>query len=658
MKALTSPVYFFGNGTSEGDPSCQDLLGGKGAGLCEMTQLGIPVPPGFIISTEVCVAYYQNQFSYPADLKEKVYEKLKRLESVMGAKLGDIENPLLVSVRSGARVSMPGMMDTILNLGLNDQTVEGLLRRTQNPRFAYDSYRRFIHMYGNVVLGIQSDEFEDILKQKKKKNGVEKDTELDAAALKEIVLAYQKRVKDITGTSFPQDPYEQLWGAIGAVFRSWNSNRAIAYRKIHHISNEWGTAVTVQAMVFGNMGQDSATGVAFPRNPATGEKGIFGEYLINAQGEDVVAGIRTPQALAHLKEDMPGAYDDLLQIFNRLEAHYRDMQDIEFTIQDQKVWVLQARSAKRTATAAIRTAVEMVQEKMISKKEAVLRISPLQIEQLLHPMVDPASPKQVLAKGLPASPGGATGQVVFSPDEAEKWAAAGKKVILVRMETSPEDIHGMYVAQGILTARGGSTSHAAVVARGMGKCCVVGCDELHINLKQDEMELRGKKIKKGELITLNGTTGEAYAGKVPTIQPKLDETYQTLMQWVDEIRTLKVRANADTPHDAKVAIGFGVEGIGLCRTEHMFFDETRIDAMREMILVDRDNFRKRALDKLMPMQKADFIGIFKEMRERPVTIRLLDPPLDEFLPKNNKELLALSKKLDLSFSWAATNKRA
>jgi pyruvate,orthophosphate dikinase len=649
-------VYFFGNGISEGDPKRPDLLGGKGAGLSEMTRIGIPVPPGFTISTEICSYYNAQKYQYPPGLEKEVMEKLGSVEEVMGGGFGDARNPLLVSIRSGAKVSMPGMMDTVLNLGLNDQTLPGLIQISGKERFAYDSYRRFIQMYSDVVLGIDVKHFERLIEEKKKNRGIESDVDLVSDDLKELVSEYKAVVKKTLGQEFPQDPYEQLWGAIGAVLRSWNSSRAVTYRKIHQLSSDGGTAVSVQAMVFGNQGNDCATGVAFTRDPSSGEKKIFGEYLINAQGEDVVAGIRTPAPIADplvphsLERMMPAVYFELTEIFQRLEIHYRDMQDIEFTVQRGKVWILQTRRGKRSAQAAIRIAVEMVQEGLITKEDAILRIDPKQIEQLLHPMIDPMAKKEVMAIGLAASPGGATGVVVFSPDRAEEWSEKGESVILVRMETSPEDIHGMNVASGILTARGGRTSHAAVVARGMGKCCIVGCHELHIDYKTSQMTVRDYLIKEGDTITLNGSSGEVYLGGVPTIRPKLGPEYHKLMSWVDEIRTLKVRTNADTPHDTRVAKEFGAEGIGLCRTEHMFFDLARIDAMREMILADSEKARRKALANLLPMQKGDFVEIFREMKGYPVTIRLLDPPLHEFLPHNNKDLAELSKKLDIPFS--------
>ncbi len=655
---LAQFVFLFGDGKVEGDPTRRDILGGKGAGLAEMTKLSIPVPPGFTISSEVCAYFYNHQYTYPTGFEKEVFKKLGQVEEIMGSFFGDPKNPLLVSVRSGSRVSMPGMMDTVLNLGLNDHTLQGLIQQTQKERFAYDSYRRFIQMYSNVVLGMDLHLFETLLEHHKKKRAVTEDIDLQVSDLKEIVEEYKALVKNQLGKEFPQDPYEQLWGAMGAVFLSWNSPRAITYRKIHHIPSEWGTAVNIQAMVFGNLGNDCATGVAFTRNPSTGEKRIFGEYLINAQGEDVVAGIRTPAPLTDddgvaphsLERMMPHVFQELSEISKRLEDHFLEMQDIEFTIQKGKVWLLQTRRGKRSAQAAIRIATDMVSENLISKKEALLRVEPVQLDQLLHPMIDPEAPKEVLAKGLPASPGAATGQVVFSPDEAEAWVNQGRKVILVRMETSPEDIHGMNVASGILTARGGMTSHAAIVARGMGKCCIVGCHELHMDTKSGQMTVRDQKIQLGDVLTINGTTGEVYKGAIPMIQPKLDPAYHTFMSWVDEVRTIHVRANADTPHDARVAREFGAEGIGLCRTEHMFFDLTRIDAMREMILADNEKARRKALAQLLPMQKSDFIGIFKEMKGYAVTIRLLDPPLHEFLPHNNKDLAELAKKIDISFS--------
>src|SRR3989338_8074830 len=647
-------VYFFGNSNAEGDPARKDILGGKGSGLAEMTKLSIPVPPGFTISTEVCSYFYEHNNHYPEGLEKEVLTKLSFVEEVLGTKFGDIKNPLLVSVRSGARISMPGMMDTILNLGLNDKTIEGLIAQTQKERFAYDSYRRFIQMYSNVVLDIDIHKFEALLSAKKKKAKVTQDVELNAQALKELVGEYKQLVKKTTGKEFPQDPFEQLWGAIGAVFHSWNSPRAITYRKIHHIPSQWGTAVNVQAMVFGNLGDDSATGVAFTRDPSTGDKEVFGEYLLNAQGEDVVAGIRTPSPLlgdapsSHsLEKTMPKACKELCDFFERLEKHYKDMQDVEFTIQKGKVWILQTRRGKRSAKAAVRIAFDMVQEKMISQEEAILRIEPAQLEQLLHPMIDPEAPKEVIAKGLAASPGAVSGEVVFSPETAEKWVEGGHKVILVRAETSAEDIHGMHVASGILTARGGMTSHAAVVARGMGKCCVAGCGAIIINESKRIFAVNSLVIKEGDWLTIDGTTGDVMLGKLPTMEPELSKEYQTLMSWADAVRKLKIRANADTPEDARRSLNFGAEGIGLCRTEHMFFDEDRIQAMRQMIVAESTEERKKALAKLKPMQKNDFLGIFRVMKGLPVTIRLLDPPLHEFLPQTQKEIQTLSKEIDV-----------
>ena len=643
-------VYFFGAGKADGSGLMKELLGGKGAGLAEMTNLGIPVPPGFSITTEVCTYYYQNGEKYPATLEGEIKSALSKVEEVMGAKFGSSDNPLLLSVRSGARASMPGMMDTILNLGLNDETVQALANRTQNPRFAFDSYRRFIQMYSDVVLGLDSAPFEKLLDEKKERKGVRLDTDLEATDLQELTRAYQAHVKRQLGVEFPRDPWKQLWVAVGAVFKSWNTRRAIEYRRIHDIPNHWGTAVNVQAMVFGNMGNDCATGVAFTRDPNTGENRFFGEYLINAQGEDVVAGIRTPQSIngnSHsLEVTMPEAYKKLLEIQKNLERHYKDMQDIEFTIQKGKVWMLQTRSGKRTAQAAVKIAVDMVSERLIDEPTAILRVNPLQLDQLLHPTLDPEAKTELLAKGLPASPGAAVGRVVFSADEALEWAERGEKVILVRQETSPEDIHGMHVAQGVLTARGGMTSHAAVVARGMGKCCVAGCAELEV--LPDLFRAKGQTIHKGDWITLNGTTGEVLVGMVPTRQPELSVDFSILMTWADRHRRLAVRTNADTPADCEVARNFGAEGIGLCRTEHMFFEPNRIDAVREMILAENAEERERALAKLLPMQKGDFKEIFKKMQGLPVNIRVLDPPLHEFLPQTDQEIADLAKKIGVA----------
>ncbi|MDO9465255.1 MAG: pyruvate, phosphate dikinase [bacterium] len=648
-------VYFFGDRKAEGNTGMKNLLGGKGANLAEMSNLGIPVPPGFTISTEMCDTYYKNNRNYPSELESQMKDAMSKVEGIMGAKFGNSKNPLLVSVRSGARVSMPGMMDTILNLGLNDATIEGLVVRSGNGRFAWDAYRRFVQMYGDVVLGMKpekkedEDPFEVIIEEKKKEKNVHFDTELDEDDLKDLVARFKTMVKEKKGMDFPDDPWKQLWGAIDAVFGSWNTERAIKYRKINNIPGDWGTAVNVQVMVFGNMGDDSGTGVAFTRDPATGENKFYGEYLINAQGEDVVAGTRTPQpvnestktssAQKTLQEVMPDAYKTLEGIYNKLESHYKDMQDIEFTIQKGKLWMLQTRTGKRTAMAAIRIAVEMVAEGLIDKKAAISRVEPAQLDQLLHPMFDPKAEKKIIAKGLPASPGAATGKVVFHADDAE--ALEGEKTVLVRIETSPEDIGGMNAAQGILTARGGMTSHAAVVARGMGKCCVAGCGAIRINYQRQEFSVGNATVKKGDWISLDGSTGEVMLGQVPTIQPELSEDFETLMKWVDEIRKLGVRTNADTPQDAEVARRFGAEGIGLCRTEHMFFEGDRIKAVREMILADDVSGREKALAKLLSMQRDDFIGIFKAMNGLPVTIRLLDPPLHEFLPHeeaNQKEM--------------------
>ncbi len=648
----TKRVYFFGNGKAEGKGTDKNLLGGKGAGLAEMTRLGIPVPAGFTITTDVCTEYQNLGGKFPKGLEDEVRKNIARVEAVMGAQFNDTKNPLLLSVRSGARVSMPGMMDTVLNLGLNDTTVTALARSTKNPRFAYDSYRRFVQMYSNVVLNTNSEHFEKIIDEMKESRGVRLDTELTEADLKELVRRFKEDVKRQIGRDFPSDPWEQLWAAIAAVFQSWNGRRAIDYRKINHIPEDWGTAVNVQAMVFGNMGEDCATGVAFTRDPSTGERKFFGEYLVNAQGEDVVAGIRTPHPICgapnSLEKVMPKAYKQLVQIYKKLELHYKDMQDIEFTIQNNRLWMLQTRSGKRTGAASVRIAVEMVREKILSEKEAILRVQPAQLDQLLHPMIDPKAKTRVLAKGLPASPGAACGKVVFTADEARDWAERGEKVILVRLETSPEDIHGMHAAQGVLTARGGMTSHAAVVARGMGRCCVSGCGDIQINYEKETFDVKGVTIKKGDLITLNGTTGEVLLGQAPTIQPELSGNFGKLMSWVDKYRRLKVRTNGDTPTDARVARGFGAEGIGLCRTEHMFFEPARIDAVREMILANTVEERERALKKILPMQKGDFKGIFREMKGLPVTIRLLDPPLHEFLPHTDEEIADLAAKIGAS----------
>ncbi len=657
-------VYKFGAGKAEGNKDMKILLGGKGANLAEMANLGVPVPPGFTISTEVCKMYYEKQGEYPEEVKRQILEGVKHIESIMELNFGDPEKPLLVSVRSGAPASMPGMMDTILNLGLNDETVKGLIKMSDNERFGWDSYRRFVQMYGDVVMGLkpeskeEEDPFEVIIEKVKKEKGVKLDTELDAEDLKRLVTLFKEEIKKRKGKDFPTDPWDQLWGAIDAVFGSWNNPRAIKYREINNIPPDWGTAVNVQAMVFGNMGDDSATGVAFTRDPATGEKIFFGEYLVNAQGEDVVAGIRTPQPINHntktdpsqvtLEERMPEAYKQLDEIQKKLEQHYKDMQDIEFTIQHGRLWMLQTRTGKRTAAAAVRIAVDMVNEGLIDKETAVMRVEPEQLDQLLHPTFDPKAQKKVVAKGLPASPGAATGRIVFSAEDAEDWAKNGEKVILVRIETSPEDIGGMNVAEGILTQRGGMTSHAAVVARGMGKCCVAGCGELEISYKDRTMKASNKVFKEGDWISLDGSTGEVIEGKVPTVEPTLSGNFGKLMGWADEIRKLGVRTNADTPHDSEVARNFGAEGIGLCRTEHMFFEGDRIIAVREMILAEDEAGRRKALEKILPYQREDFYGILKVMHDLPVTIRTLDPPLHEFLPQDEESQQQMAEEMGIS----------
>ena len=642
-------VYTFGDGAAEGNAKMKNELGGKGANLADMCQLGLPVPPGFTIPTDCCVSYYAEGKTLPASLREQVAEGVTFIESKVGKHFGDAKNPLLVSVRSGARASMPGMMDTILNLGLNDITVEGLAAKTNNARFAYDSYRRFIQMYADVVLGVEHHLFEDLLDLMKNDRDVSQDTDLTEADLKELVAQYKERVEQEIGRPFPQDVHEQLWGAIQAVFDSWMNPRANTYRALHDIPESWGTAVNVQSMVFGNMGDDCATGVAFTRNPSTGEKLFYGEFLVNAQGEDVVAGIRTPQPitiagkaeggdLPSMEEVMPKVFGELVAIYKKLEAHYRDMQDIEFTVEAGKLWMLQTRNGKRTAKASLKIAVDMVEEKLITRDEAILRIDPASLDQLLHPTLDPKAKKQVLTKGLPASPGAASGKVVFTAEDAEAAAKNKIKAILVRIETSPEDIHGMHAAQGILTARGGMTSHAAVVARGMGKCCVSGAGDLRINYARKEFQVGSLTVREGEIITLNGSTGEVMLGEVSTIEPNLSGDFSTVMAWADEARTLNVRTNAETPKDAQVARDFGCEGIGLCRTEHMFFDAERIIAVREMIVAETKKAREVALAKLLPMQRRDFADIFRIMDGLPVTIRLLDPPLHEFLPHSEAEM--------------------
>ncbi len=662
-------VYLFGGrGTkAEGNADMKAVLGGKGANLAEMTNLGIPVPPGFTISTDMCTIYYETK-GLPKDLKTQVKEAIKKVERSMGLGFGDTEGPLLFSVRSGARASMPGMMDTVLNLGINDETVHGLIKMSGNERFAWDCYRRFIQMYGEVVMGADYEELEEELEKTKKKKGVKLDTELDAKDLKKLVETMKEKVKKLTGSEIPSDPMEQIWGGIEAVFKSWNTPRAITYRKLNNIPDEWGTAVNVQAMVFGNMGEGSATGVAFTRDPATGENVFYGEYLKNAQGEDVVAGIRTPQPInvkgkrskadVSMEEALPDQYEQLVEIYETLEKHYRDMQDIEFTIQEGNLWMLQTRNGKRTAAAAVQIAVDMVSEGLITKREAVLRVNPDQIDQLLHPQIDPKAKKKIIGKGLPASPGAAVGSVVFSAEDAEVEVKKGKKIILVRLETSPEDIHGMNVAQGILTARGGMTSHAAVVARGMGKCCVSGVQDLVVDYAKQKFTLGGETIKRGDFVSLDGTKGEVILGECKTTPPSLSGSFGTLMKWADEFRKLGVRTNADTPKDAKVAREFGAEGIGLCRTEHMFFEADRIAAVREMILANDVKGRRKALDKIKPMQKGDFKEIFRVMNGLPVTIRLLDPPLHEFLPNTDAEVAEVAKALKTPVAEVRTKREA
>lgn len=666
-------VYLF----DEGNKDMKDLLGGKGANLAEMTKLGIPVPHGFTITTDICRLYYDLEGQYPEQMKEQVKTAVNKLEERMGSLFGDTENPLLLSVRSGAKVSMPGMMDTVLNLGLNRSIVNGLAKRSGDGRFAWDSFRRFVQMYGDVVMGLkpegkdEEDPFEIEIDSMKKEKGVTDDTDLTADDLEDLVDRFIKLIETRTGRNFPEDPWEQLWGAVGAVFGSWNNERAIKYREINGIPSEWGTAVNVQSMVYGNMGDNCATGVAFTRDPATGEHIFFGEYLVNAQGEDVVAGTRTPLQVTKegslrwaknnelsedirvkeyqsLQERMPQIYSELEETYTLLEKHYSDMQDIEFTIQDNNLWLLQTRTGKRTAQAAIKIAVDMVDEGMIDRKTALTRIHPDQLDQLLHPTFDTSQPRDVIAKGLPASPGAATGKVVFNPDDAEEWADREEDVILVRIETSPEDIGGMKSAKGILTARGGMTSHAAVVARGMGKCCVSGCGALNINYEKRVMTVDGMTISEGDWISLDGSLGEIITGRVPTIPPKIGGDFAKLMSWADEIRRLGVRTNADTPEDALIARKFGAEGIGLTRTEHMFFQPDRITAMREMILSEDLDGREEALSRLLPMQRDDFVGIFKAMDGYPVTIRLLDPPLHEFLPHDEENQKELADEMGLS----------
>ena len=651
---MTQWVYGFGGGSADGESSMKNLLGGKGANLAEMSSLGLPVPPGFTITTEACVHYFSNGQSYPDALADQVKAGLAKVEAITGKTFGDVKNPLLVSVRSGARASMPGMMDTVLNLGLNDQTVEGLAALSGDRRFALDSYRRFITMYSNVVLGLSHDDFEEVLDDHKDRLGVTIDTDLEADHWQAVIADYLAVVEDRLGQPFPQDPHAQLWGAIGAVFDSWMNDRAKFYRRMHDIPESWGTAVNIQSMVFGNMGQTSATGVAFTRNPSTGEARLYGEFLINAQGEDVVAGIRTPQSLTRagreemgetapsMEEAMPEVFGQFVEVVGRLETHYRDMQDIEFTVEQGRLWMLQTRNGKRTAKSALKIAVDLASEGVISEEEAVSRVEPSALDQLLHPTLDPKAERHVVAAGLPASPGAATGKVVFNSDEAERMGQLGDAVILVREETSPEDIHGMHAARGIVTARGGMTSHAAVVARGMGRPCVSGAGEIHIDEKAGTFTARGRTFKAGEIITIDGSKGEVLDGAVPMIEPELTGDFQTLMAWADKVRRLRVRANAETPLDARTARGFGAEGIGLCRTEHMFFDDARIAAVREMILADDEAGRRAALAKIAPFQKSDFVELFQIMAGLPVTIRLLDPPLHEFIPHSEAEIDALA----------------
>jgi len=653
-------VYNFEDTPRSDKQSLKNLLGGKGANLSEMIRINLPVPPGFTITTEACNEFYSLNQKYPSTLKKQVSAAIKKVEQKIKKLFGNESNPLLVSVRSGARVSMPGMMDTVLNLGLNDKTVIGLAKKTNNETFAYDSYRRFIQMYSNVVLNVNHHNFEDLIENYKLTKGIVLDTEMEASDWKSLIGSFREQIVSETGKDFPQDVNEQLWGAIGAVFQSWKNQRAKTYRKLNNIPEEWGTAVNVQSMVFGNMGDDCATGVAFTRNPSTGDNSFYGEYLINAQGEDVVAGIRTPQNItkkarleagskdASMEESMPKVYKELVTIYKKLEKHYRDMQDIEFTVENKKLWMLQTRSGKRTAKASIKIAVDMVKEKLITKDEAILRIDPKMLDTLLHPTLDPKAKKDIITKGLPASPGAASGKVTFSADDAEKLKAQGQKSILVRQETSPEDIHGMHAAEGILTCRGGMTSHAAVVARGMGRPCVSGAGSIQIDYKNKFFKANSREVREGDIITIDGSTGEVMVGEVTTIKPDISGDFSTLMAWADKTRTLNIRTNAETPLDTKVARDFGAEGIGLCRTEHMFFDEERILYVRQMILSKNIEDRNKALKNILPFQKKDFVEIFKIMKGLPVTVRLLDPPLHEFLPKSEKEIASVAKILNIS----------
>ncbi len=653
-------VYTFGDGKAEGSAGDRNLLGGKGANLAEMCALGLPVPPGFTITSEVCNRFYDDGRQYPETLETDVTKALVHIARITGRTFGDRERPLLVSVRSGSRASMPGMMDTVLNLGLNDETVEAIARETGDARFAYDSYRRFIQMYSDVVMGLDHSVFEEILEDTKANLGHEVDTALTAEDWKNVISLYKAKIEEELEESFPQDPEKQLWGAIGAVFSSWMNTRAITYRRLHNIPESWGTAVNIQAMVFGNMGDRSATGVAFTRNPSTGEKKLYGEFLVNAQGEDVVAGIRTPQNITEeariaagsdkpsLEKVMPDAFAEFCAVSERLEQHYTDMQDLEFTIENGKLWMLQTRSGKRTAKAALKIAVEMAEEGLISREEAVLRIDPASLDQLLHPTIDPKAKRDVIGSGLPASPGAATGEIVFSSEDAEQLKSEGRKAILVRIETSPEDIHGMHAAEAILTTRGGMTSHAAVVARGMGKPCVSGAGALRVDYRNETLLAMGVVLKKGDIITIDGGIGQVLKGAVPMLQPELSGDFGKIMEWADGARRMRVRANAETPADARMARSFGAEGIGLCRTEHMFFEGERIIAMREMILADNEKGRRAALDKLLPMQRSDFVELFEIMNGLPVTIRLLDPPLHEFLPKTEEEIAEVAAAMNVS----------
>lgn len=657
-KRVKRYVYFFGDGKADGTGTMKDLLGGKGAGLASMTNLKIPVPPGFTITTEACNTYFQNKRKYPPGMWEQVLSNLKKVEKSMGLKFGDPKTPLLLSVRSGSKFSMPGMMDTVLNLGLNDKTLKALIEKSGNERFAFDTYRRLITMFGVTVMGIDRRFFEDALEKAKKSRKVRLDTELGVGDMRDLVKTFKGIFRAKTGQAFPEDPLRQLRLAINAVFDSWFSDRAVTYRKLNHIPHDLGTACNVQTMVFGNMGENSGTGVGFTRDPSTGQKKFFAEYLTNAQGEDVVAGIRTPLHIDALKKKSPAVYKELERIYRKLEKHYRDMLDIEFTVQDDKLFMLQTRVGKRTAAASLRIAIELVKEKLIDKKTAIMRLDPAQIEQLMHPSFDPKARVKVIGKGLPASPGAAVGKVVFTAEDAERWAARGEKVILVRAETSPEDIGGMDAAQGILTGRGGMTSHAAVVARGMGKCCVAGCTALNIDHRGKSFSMGPHIVKEGAHISLNGTTGEVILGEVPMVAPEMKGDFDTIMKWADEFRELGVRANADTPTDARMALKFGAEGIGLVRTEHMFFEEDRVQAVREMILADDREGREKPLQKILAMQRNDFIEIFKVMNGLPVTIRLLDPPLHEFLPKTDEELREIAKDMGVPFGKLQARNRS